>query len=263
MKELERSFCTVYFDNFFNSLKLIEKTIPKRHLQYWNSSSQQKQMPKMIDDKQMNRGDCKLLFSVNTVTCKWIDNLSVPLLSYALEGMNYILSVQRREKCSSTKFLVRCPKVVKLYSATWVGLVLWTNVLPHIVWIESHLLDFTSAFSLIWWILHVSIATSFATWVILTNCFSLITRFLLQKILIKYYQDRKRALPMSRPSKRKNQPKLIDNHGRHLPDYQTMRKRCAYCAMEGKENRTFLICLACNIPLCLVKEINCFQKHHV
>ena len=89
MKELERSFCTVYFDNFFNSLKLIEKTIPKRHLQYWNSSSQQKQMPKMIDDKQMNRRDCKLLFSVNTVTCKWIDNLSVPLLSYALEGMNY------------------------------------------------------------------------------------------------------------------------------------------------------------------------------
>ena len=29
-KDLERSFCTVYFDNFFNSLR------------YWNSSSQQK-----------------------------------------------------------------------------------------------------------------------------------------------------------------------------------------------------------------------------
>ena len=33
--------------------------------------------------------------------------------------------------------------------------------------------------------------------------------------------------------------------------------------MEGKENRTFVICLACNIPLCLVKERNCFQKHHI
>ena len=39
-----------------------------------------------------------------------------------------------------------------------------------------------------------------------------------------------------------------------------MRKRCAYCAMESKENRTFVICLACNIPLCLVKERNLFPK---
>ena len=83
------------------------------------------------------------------------------------------------------------------------------------------------------------------------------------KNLIQYHQGLKRAVRMSRPSKRKNQPESIDNHGGHLPDYQTMRKRCLYCAMEGKENRTFVICLACNIPLCLVKERNCFQKHHI
>ena len=68
---------------------------------------------------------------------------------------------------------------------------------------------------------------------------------------------------MSRPFKRKNQPQLIDNNGRHLPDYQTMRKQCAYCAMEGEENRTFVISLPCNIPLCLVKERNNFQKHYI
>ena len=80
---------------------------------------------------------------------------------------------------------------------------------------------------------------------------------------IQYHQGRKSAVPISRPSKRKNQPESIDNHGGHLPDYQTMQKRCAYCAMEGKENRAFVICLTCNIPLCLVKERNCFQKHHI
>ena len=83
------------------------------------------------------------------------------------------------------------------------------------------------------------------------------------KTLIQQHQGRKRAVPMSRPSKRKNQPESIDNDGGHLPDYQTMQKRCAYCAMEGKENRAFVICLTCNIPLCLVKERNCFQKHHI
>ena len=68
---------------------------------------------------------------------------------------------------------------------------------------------------------------------------------------------------MSSPSKRKNQPESIDNHGGHLPDYQTMRKRCASRAMEAEENRTFVICLACRIPLCLVKERNYFQNHHI
>ena len=88
-------------------------------------------------------------------------------------------------------------------------------------------------------------------------------KIVVAKNLIQNRQGRKRAVPMSRPSKRKNQPESIDNHGGHLPDYQTMRKRCLYCAMEGKENRTFVICLACNIPLCLVKERNCFQKHDI
>ena len=48
---------------------------------------------------------------------------------------------------------------------------------------------------------------------------------------------------MSRSSKRKKQPKSIDNHGGHLSDYQTMRKRCMYCAMEGKKKlEVHIIC---------------------
>ena len=38
------------------------------------------------------------------------------LLSSALEGMNNILSVQRRENGSKTKSSVPCPKFVKLYN---------------------------------------------------------------------------------------------------------------------------------------------------
>ena len=34
------------------------------------------------------------------------------------------------------------------------------------------------------------------------------------------------AVPMSRPSKRKNQPESIDNHGEHLPDSQMMQPVC-------------------------------------
>ena len=69
---------------------------------------------------------------------QWMDNRSVLLLSSVLEGMNGILSVQRREKRSSTKSSVPCSKVVKLC----LELILRTSVPPYIVWIESHFICF-------------------------------------------------------------------------------------------------------------------------
>ena len=58
-------------------------------------------------------------------------------------------------------------------------------------------------------------------------------KIVIAKNLIQYHQDWKRAVPMSRPFKRKNRPESIENHGGNLPDYQTMRTRCAYCANGG------------------------------
>ena len=179
-KDLDRSFFTVHFDNFFNSPKVIEQLFQKDIYGIETVWANRKQMPKMVHDKQMKSGDCEFLFSGNTMTCRWIDNRSMLLLSSALDGMNGILSVQRREKGSKTKSTLQS-KVVKLYNSGMGGVDLRTGVLPHIVWIKSHLLDFTSAFSSICWILHLWIVTSFITWSILTNCLSLITRLLLQK----------------------------------------------------------------------------------
>ena len=64
-------------------------------------------MQKMIDDKQMKRGE--FLFSGNTMACKWMDDQSVLILSSSLEGMNNILSVQMREKGLKTNSSVPCP----------------------------------------------------------------------------------------------------------------------------------------------------------
>ena len=64
----------------------------------------------MIDDKKMKRRNCEFFFSGNTMAFKWKSNQAVLLLSSGLEGMNHILSVQRREKGLNTKSLVPCPK---------------------------------------------------------------------------------------------------------------------------------------------------------
>ena len=63
-KDLERSFCTACFDSFFNSPKLIEKLFQKGIYGIGTIRSNRKQMPKMIYDKQMKRGDCENLFQV-------------------------------------------------------------------------------------------------------------------------------------------------------------------------------------------------------
>ena len=93
-KDLERLFCTVNFDNFFDSPQLIEKLSQKDIYSIGTVWANGKQMPKMIDDKQMKTGKTASSFFLgNTMACKWMDNRSVLLLPSAIEGMNDILSV--------------------------------------------------------------------------------------------------------------------------------------------------------------------------
>ena len=69
-KDLERSFCTVFFENFFNCPQLIEKLFQKGIYGVGTVQANRKQMPKMIDNKQMKRGDCQFLFLGNTMAGK-------------------------------------------------------------------------------------------------------------------------------------------------------------------------------------------------
>ena len=76
-----------------------------------------------------------------------MDNWSVLLLPSALEGMRYYqFRGEKRVQRPSLQLLVL--KLSSFTIAACVELILWTRVLVHIVWIESHLLDFTTAFSL-------------------------------------------------------------------------------------------------------------------
>ena len=54
-KNLDWSLCTVYFDNLFNSHKFIEKLFQKGIYCIATVPANRKQMPKMVDDKQIKR----------------------------------------------------------------------------------------------------------------------------------------------------------------------------------------------------------------
>ena len=160
-----------------------------------------------------------------------MDNWSVLLLSSALEGMNDILSVQRREKGSKTKPSVPCPKFVKLCNNGMGGVDLMDQLTAayRLDWKSSVRFYLRIFFDLI----DIACVNSyFICNMKHPNKLSLLDyKIAVAKNLIQYHQGRKTAAPMSRPFKRKNQNESIDNHGGPLPDYQTMRKRCAYCAI--------------------------------
>ena len=181
---------------------------------------------------------------------KWMDNQSVLFLSSALEGIMTYYQFREEKKGSKSNSLVPCPKVVKLYNGSMGGVDLmdqrtaayrldWKSSVRFYLCIFFDLMDIACANSyLIYNMKH-------------PNKLSLLDyKIVVAKKVIQYHQSRNRAVPMSRPSLRKNQPESIAK----WPDYQMMWKQCTYCAMEGKENRTFVIYLACNSPFCLVNE---------
>ena len=145
--------------------------------------------------------------------------------------MNGILSVQRKEKGSKTKSLVFCLKVVNLYNSGMGGVDLMDQ---HTV---AYFLDRKSSvifyLRIIFDLIDIACVNSYLIYNMKhPNKLSLLYyKIGIAKNLIQYYQGRKREVPMLRPYKTKNQSESIDNHGGLLPDYQTMWKRCPYCAI--------------------------------
>ena len=57
-----------------------------------------RQIPKMAEEKKVKRGDFEFLYSKNMVVCEWADSFSVLVFSNALEDMNYLSLVKKKEK---------------------------------------------------------------------------------------------------------------------------------------------------------------------
>ena len=157
-------------------------------------------MPKMIDDKQMKRGDCEFLFSGNTMACRWMDNRSVLLLSSALERMNDILSVQRREKDSKIKSSVPCPKVFKLYNSGMGGVDLRDQRIAAYRLYRRSFVRFYLHIFFDW--MDITCVNSYLIYNMKhPNKLSLVDyKIVVTNNLIQYHQGWKRAVSMSKPS---------------------------------------------------------------
>ena len=85
-------------------------------------------------------------------------------------------------------------------------------------------------------------------------------RFSLVCSLIGNFSNRKRTVPVHRPSK-KSKGDSFDTVD-HLPEFSATRARCTLCSSKKIENHTFIRCMSCNTALCLQKDRNRFYLHH-
>ena len=112
------TFCTFFFDNFFNSPLLINKLFKENIYAIGTARSSRKHVPKLKDDKKMVRGDSDFQFPKNVICCKWFDNKPVLLLATNIEGMDGTSNVMRRTKRSARKASESCSNIIKLYNAS-------------------------------------------------------------------------------------------------------------------------------------------------
>ena len=89
---------------------------------------------------------------------------------------------------------------------------------------------------------------------------SLDFQYSIAQAMIRKFSRRKRAVLLSRASKRSRGPSfnIVD----HLPDFAPSQICCAFCSSKNVESRTYARCIICNIQLCLQKDHNFFQQYH-
>ena len=84
-QKLNDTYCTLFFDNFFNSPSLVETLYQCGIYGIGTVRKDRKHMPSMVPDKAMKRGDHEFQHSDKAISCKWFDNRAVHFLGSNVE----------------------------------------------------------------------------------------------------------------------------------------------------------------------------------
>ena len=219
-------------------------------------------MPTFWPDKNFERDDCEFKTCKNVICVKWIDNRAVTLIGSNVGDLNQMSSVLLRQKRASSRSAVPCPIIVRKYNQSMGEVDLCDQ------YTGAYHLDQRSKFRFylrkLFDLMDVAMVTSFIIYHKLPpNALSFLNfKLVVSESLIGSFTTRTREVPSSRPTKRRLTQVVTNESQSYFSEYQQTRQRGAYCSIGGIENRTFVMCIICDIPLCLQKEGNCFLLHH-
>lgn len=257
----------LYFDNFFNSVPLMEEL--KRHNIHavGTVNMSRRYLPSFKPDRTMNRGEYQW-FTSNTglAAIKWKDKRTVHMITNYHDPES-VSEVKRKEKNGNTT-QVPCPDAVIDYNQNMNYVDKFDQLL------SSYKIDRRSRK---WWhriffyLLDAAVVNAYCIYKLLNlpNLTAkdfrraVINGFLAEQIVCK--KRLSTSMPREPKEIKKSKPftpiEIRLNSSTHQPE-RSSRRRCALCSTKVKQVRTDWICSVCEVPLCLSKNKSCFQRYH-
>ena len=170
--------------------------------------------------------------------------------------------MQRRLKGSSSKIPVHCPNGIKLYNSKMGGIDLMDQLKS--AYQLDRRLKFGFCFRFFFYLFDVTLVDSFIVYKKLENKDLTLKEFkiCIALKLIASFVSQTVSCPNHCPSEYTKVQRPSPIPPSHLPIFLETRRRCTVCFQAGKENRTFVTHLLCDVALCLQKERNCFLQYH-
>ena len=240
-QKLKDTYCYVFFDNFFTSPTLLLKLLEMGIYATGTVKANRKHMPAMKLDKEMKRGDHDWSSANNLTAIKWMDNKSVILLSNYFDPRE-TQQIDRRVKGSKDKVKVTCPSVIHEYNQFMGGVDLSDQM--KVTYEVDRRSKFRFYLRVFFDFLDIAVINSNIVYKKMqpaVQMTSLDFRYALAYNMIRKFSGRKRAVPLTRSSKRSKGPSFDDVD--HLPNFADTRVRCALCSSKKVENRTYVCCV--------------------
>lgn len=264
VESLEGKEHKVYFDNYFTSVDLMKKLKDKGVNACGTVKPSRRDLPTFKSSKTMSRGDTEIFTSNTGISAtKWRDKKDVFLLTN-FHDPKEMSEVARKEK-DGTRKLYPCPISIIEYNNNMNSVDKFGQLLA------LYKLDRRSKK---WWhriffyFLDAAVVNSYLLYKALQKSIKL-KEFKIQCVqglLAARLVERKRASTSQSPLQiKKSKPtvsvEIRRKESSHQPQRGT-RRRCALCTTKAKEALTDWVCSVCQVPLCLGKSKECFQKYH-
>lgn len=273
---------TIYADNYFTSIKLVEYLKDKMGCRYVGTArvnrigSAPLMSNKEMDKKTTPRGHYDYCSSKGILALRWKDNKNVTVLSSDV-GVEPVGNVKRYDRNKKKRVEVPCPNVIKQYNGKMGGIDK-SDMLTHLYktpmrarrWymrLFAYALDLCVCNA---WILYKRDCQAMREDPMPLKQFRLdISRFArCQKTLgsriTRASPDQ--PMPIPRPGYRAQLPtdqQRYDTSKQHLPIFVNNRQTCKHCSTKATIHRSRWMCSVCQIALCLSDTRNCFMPFHI
>lgn len=268
MQGLEKKNHKLYFDNFFNSVQLMQDLKKKDIHAVGTVNVNRKFLPCFKSDKELKRGDFDWHTSDTKLSAfKWKDKRCVHILSN-YHDPECCTEVNRRER-NGTIVKIPCPKALTDYNANMNGVDKFDQLLASYKidrqsnkWWHRIFFYFLDACVINSYCIHKKMETNEPK-MTAKNFRREIVNGLVASTLVS--SKRKASSNQVQIQRKKSKPFIPESVRLHAAEHQPergSRRRCALCSTKAKPVRTDWLCTTCKVPLCLGKQKSCFQLFH-